>query len=148
MTLPRWRNIISVPLRHYLESLVDHFATALSTYEAHCERSRLSRIWSRLFSRHPVVVAPTWTMAPWVANTDIEEGGIEAVAECAKYVLPASVLGFPALSLPIGEQDQSPTGVQLMADYWREDILLNAAEAIEGKSILKTPIDPVVMEEW
>jgi amidase len=55
----------------------------------------------------------------------------------------SSALGFPSISVPTGVEDGLPIGVQLMAARFREDLLLDAAEAIERGFGMDTPIDPI-----
>jgi amidase len=55
----------------------------------------------------------------------------------------SSALGFPSISVPTGVEDGLPTGVQLMAARFREDLLLDAADAIEGSCRMNTPVDPI-----
>jgi len=44
--------------------------------------------------------------------------------------------------MPTGVSDGLPVGVQLFAQRFREDLLLDAAEVVEGRAGLFTPIDP------
>ena len=44
--------------------------------------------------------------------------------------------------MPTGVVDGLPTGVQLYADLWREDVALDAAASIEAARGAITPIDP------
>jgi amidase len=46
------------------------------------------------------------------------------------------------VALPTGVADGVPTGVQVYADLWREDLCLEAAEVIEGGVRRPTPTDP------
>jgi amidase len=52
------------------------------------------------------------------------------------------VLGIPSVALPTGVADGLPTGVQVYADRWREDLCLAAAEVIEAALPGPAPIDP------
>ena len=46
--------------------------------------------------------------------------------------MPFSITGQPAISLPLHwTADGLPVGVQLVADYGREDVLLRLAEHLE-----------------
>ena len=57
-----------------------------------------------------------------------------------RFRLP--LVGFPAVAMPTGVSDGLPVGVQLFAQRFREDLLLDAAEVVEGRAGLFTPIDP------
>jgi amidase len=52
-------------------------------------------------------------------------------------------VGLPCVAVPTGVSDDGPLGVQLVADRFREDLCLDAAEAIEKRAGLLTPIDPM-----
>jgi amidase len=58
-------------------------------------------------------------------------------------ILAPAVLGLPCVAVPTGVSDDGPLGVQLVAGHFREDLCLNAAEAIEKRASLLTPIDPM-----
>jgi aspartyl-tRNA(Asn)/glutamyl-tRNA(Gln) amidotransferase subunit A len=47
------------------------------------------------------------------------------------FTLPVNIAGIPALTLPCGFADGLPVGLQLMADRFREDLLLRAGFAYE-----------------
>ena len=44
--------------------------------------------------------------------------------------------------MPTGVADGLPTGVQVYADLWRDDLSLDAAQVIEDALGTITPIDP------
>jgi len=72
--------------------------------------------------------------------------GVETVrrlmeAQWSMMAVPA--LGFPALSVPTGVADALPVGVQLLGRRFDEALLLDAAEVIEARAGVLTPIDPV-----
>ena len=54
-----------------------------------------------------------------------------------------NLLGLPSVAVPTGVVGGLPQGVQLIGDRFREDLCLDAAEAIEDSLGLVTPIDPV-----
>ena len=57
-------------------------------------------------------------------------------------MLAIALLGLPGLSVPTGVVDGLPTGVQLVADRFREDLCFAAGEVIEAANDMRTPIDP------
>ncbi|MEE8508718.1 MAG: amidase family protein, partial [Myxococcota bacterium] len=58
-------------------------------------------------------------------------------------VTTVNLLGLPAAAVPVGVVDGLPQGVQIIGDRYREDLCLDAAEAIETRLGAVTPIDPV-----
>jgi amidase len=52
------------------------------------------------------------------------------------------VLGLPSIAVPTGVANGLPVGVQLIAGRYREDLCLEAAEEIEARAGVRTPIDP------
>jgi amidase len=65
--------------------------------------------------------------------------------EMMRPVTPANLLGLPSACVPADRDPASglPIGVLITGARFREDQCLDAAEAIERKAALKTPIDPV-----
>ncbi len=62
--------------------------------------------------------------------------------EMVRFVTPANLLGLPAACVATGVANGFATGVQVIGDLFREDLCLNAAEAIEQSVGVVTPIDP------
>jgi len=50
-----------------------------------------------------------------------------------RFISPANVLGPPAAAVPTSGTDGLPTGFQVYADMWREDLCLDGAEIIESR---------------
>ena len=57
-------------------------------------------------------------------------------------ILAPAVLGLPCVAVPTGVRDHVPLGVQIVGGRFREDLCLDAAEAIEQRAGAFTPIDP------
>lgn len=118
----------------------------MTTYRVHTERSRLGRAWSTFFADHPVVVGPTWARPIWPIDSDLDAvTGVELLQQTVRFTTPGNVLGLPSVVLPMGLVDGLPTGVQVYADLWREDLCLEAAEVIERASPSVGVIDPIVV---
>ena len=49
------------------------------------------------------------------------------------YTVPVNLAGLPALSVPIGEVDNLPIGLQIIGNHWQENKILSVGKAIEGK---------------
>jgi amidase len=49
------------------------------------------------------------------------------------FTSPFNVSGQPAISLPLGSSDGLPVGVQLVAAYGREDLLMAVGAQLEAE---------------
>jgi amidase len=63
-----------------------------------------------------------------------------------RMAMAVNALGLPAVAVPVGVGDGLPQVVQLIAGRYREDLCLDAAQAVEDRLGIITPIDPV--QEW
>jgi amidase len=118
-------------------------ATASSMAEMFDNRTRVARAWREFFETYPLIVGPTGTQPPFELGFDLidAESALKVVG-MFRFVLPANLLGLPAACVPTGVANGFPTGVQVIGDLFREDLCLNAAEAIEQSVGVLTPIDP------
>jgi len=53
-----------------------------------------------------------------------------------------SFVGVPAVAVPTGVTDELPSGVQIVGRAFREDLRLAAAQEIENRLGVLTPIGP------
>src|SRR3954447_2953512 len=106
-------------------------------------RHAIARAWSEFMVEHPLIVGPVWTAPPFIAGWDVESSDTAlATLELIRFVTPMNLLGLPAACVPTGLADGLPTGVQVVARWFREDVCLDAAEAVEARLGSITPIDP------
>jgi amidase len=109
----------------------------------HETRYKIARAWREFLTTYPLIVGPVWTQPPFPLGYDIQDAeSALKVMEGFRFVLPANLLGLPAACVATGVADGLPTGVQVIGDLFREDLCLNAAEAIEASVGVLTPIDP------
>ena len=109
------------------------------------ERRRLRRLWSAFFAEHTVCIGPTWTCAQWPIDSDLVPGtGTKLTIDSLRFIVAGNGLGIPGVAVPTGVHDGLPTGVQVYADLFRDDLCLIAAECIERAAGMAIPIDPVV----
>ncbi len=96
-------------------------------------RYSIAREWSLFFTRYPILLMPVSWRRPVPVDMDIKgaELGAELIA-AQSPMLPIALLGLPGLAVPTGLAEGLPSGVQLVADRFREDLLLRAGEAIEA----------------
>jgi amidase len=110
------------------------------------ERDGIARAWSQFLTEHPLLLTPTWTQLPFEHGFDVATtAGSAATMEMVRPVLPANLLGLPSACVPAGRDQATglPIGVLLTGRLFREDLCLDAAETIEARLGLDTPIDPV-----
>ena len=129
----------------YLVRMAESFdARSMPNVHIHRERRRLRALWSEWLTDYAVAIGPTWTCTPWPIDADLDaEHGVALFLDTIRFITPGNVLGIPAVALPTGVDDGLPTGVQVYAELYREDLCLMAAEAIEADSPVPTPIDPM-----
>ena len=105
-------------------------------------RLQIQRAWAQQFEQTPAVLLPvSFRHALKVDADQGDEAAMKTLFADQSPLLATALMGHPCLSVPTGlAQDGAPTGVQLAAAWWREDTLLNAAEAIERAFPPITPI--------
>lgn len=105
-------------------------------------RLGLLRLWAQFQARTPLILGPVATIRPFPVGRDLE--GIEAVREISlamRLTVAANLLGLPAVAVPVGVAEGLPQAVQVIGPAFREDLCLDAAEAIEERLGVITPID-------
>jgi amidase len=104
-------------------------------------RATHQRAWALwMAERAPLLVVPSSNEPPFPQGLD--ETDFDRVFRAQSPLFPTVLLGLPSVSVPTGVVDGLPTGVQVVAPRWREDLALDAAEAIEAAWPMPTPIDP------
>lgn len=111
--------------------------------EAHMERGRCARAWSEWFGGARLLLGPVSTAQPFAIGHDIADGDHAlGVRRGMRLTLVANLLGLPSVALPAGVDGGLPQGVQLIGPRYREDLCLAAAQAIEDRLGVVTPIEP------
>ena len=109
-------------------------------------RHGVARAWSEFLAQHPLLLTPTWTKLPFEHGFDVATPeGTAATMELMRPVVPANLLGLPSVCVPAGRDEATglPVGVLVTGPRFREDLCLDAAEVIEQRLGLDTPIDPM-----
>jgi amidase len=82
------------------------------------------------FAQHDLLITPT-TAAPATPHGEYLNKYVSGLGSA--FTRPINVTGQPAVSVPLGwPADGLPRGVQLVADYGREDLLIRVASALES----------------
>ncbi len=116
---------------------------SISYMKSLAERTRLIREWTLFLDRVPLVLAPICSEPVYRQGFDIESAArtTSMWSECAT-MMAVPVLGLPAAAVPTGVAGGLPVGIQIIGRRFREDLCLDAAEAIEARAGAITPIDP------
>jgi len=108
-------------------------------------RAKHVRDWTLFMERYPLVVGPVSTEPPFEIGFDTTSAARHAeVTRAQRLLVAVNLLGFPAVAVPTGVAGGLPLGVQVIGARYREDLCLDAAEAIEAQRPLPTPIDPII----
>jgi len=98
------------------------------------ERTRMTRAWSVFLDRYPLVLTPFLMrpMFPW--NYDaLSEANTHDLFRSAIYSVGVNYLGLPAGVVPAGRAAGLPAGVQIIGRRYREDLILDAMQAVEAR---------------
>ena len=146
-----WFDVLVSEIAHYLGPVArEHGTETIQTIFEHyrrigkpvdaagyrqgiADRTALLREWSVFLDRYPLVLCPFLmrSMYPW----DYDAQGFEQVRDqfaSAIYSTGVNYLSLPAGVVPIGFADERPAAVQIVGRRFREDLILDAMEAIEA----------------
>ncbi|MCX7599326.1 MAG: Asp-tRNA(Asn)/Glu-tRNA(Gln) amidotransferase subunit GatA [Armatimonadetes bacterium] len=92
-------------------------------------RTLIKADFDRAFEKYDVLLSPT---SPTVAFKIGERAGDPLQMKLADIcTIPVNLAGIPAISVPCGEVDGLPVGLQIMGRPFEEDIILRVAYAFE-----------------
>ena len=129
----------SIQLRHHLD-LADRY-TLDDLFEAQHTTDELMRDWGQFWRQGPcdVLLSPVTPISCPEIDSQYRmdapgtfDAWFEGLFDAACFTIPANHMGLPALSLPVGlDRNNCPLGVQLMAPWRQEDVLINLAAQYE-----------------
>lgn len=90
----------------------------------------------------PLVLAPICTRPAFRVGADLDPAWLADWPAALRMIVVVNLLGLPSVAVPIGAEGGLPQVVQIIAPRFREDLCLEAAEAIEARTGRLTPIDP------
>ncbi|TKY71547.1 Fatty acid amide hydrolase [Spatholobus suberectus] len=108
--------------------------TAADYVAAQCIRRRHMYYHMEIFKKVDVIVTPTTGMtAPRIPPSALKSGetDMQTTANLMQFVVPANLLGLPAISVPVGyDKEGLPIGLQIMGRPWAEATILRIASAV------------------
>ena len=94
-------------------------------------RMRLIRLWRAFFATYPVLLLPVSGELPFANHRDVASpADFDAVIEAQTPQIALPLMGLPGLTVTTGAVGTTPVGVQLVADQFREDLLLELGQII------------------
>lgn len=92
-------------------------------------RARLTRLWRTFLADWPLVLCPVSGELPFADHRDVaSEADFDAVLHAQLPMIATPFMGLPGLTVTTDKHGAAPVGVQLVADQFREDLLLAAGE--------------------
>lgn len=109
--------------------------TAADYIAAQCIRRRIMHYFLEIFKKVDIIVTPTTGMtAPKIPPSALKSGETDmpTTGYLMRFVVPANLLGFPAISVPVGyDKEGLPIGLQIIGRPWAEATILRVASAVE-----------------
>ncbi|MET9604215.1 amidase [Streptomyces sp. NPDC006512] len=103
----------------------------------------IRRSWAEFLDAHPLLLGPSFTEPPVAPGLESRDGaGRDRVGAGMRLCTVTSFVGVPAVAVPTGITDGLPCGVQIVGRAFREDLCLDAAQAVEDRLGVLTPVDP------
>ncbi|MCM1949029.1 amidase [Streptomyces sp. G2] len=104
----------------------------------------IRRSWAEFLDVYPLLLGPVFTEPPVEPGLESRDrSGRDRVASGMRLCTVSSFVGVPGVAVPTGTADGLPTGVQIIGRAFREDLCLDAAQAIEDRLGVLTPVDPI-----
>jgi amidase len=102
---------------------------------ASAARTTHQRAWSLFLQEHPLVLTPLSLQPSHPPDFDLL--ALDAFGDLLRsfvFQLGLNTLALPCAVVPTGLHRDRPIGVQLVASRYREDVALDAAEAVEARA--------------
>jgi aspartyl-tRNA(Asn)/glutamyl-tRNA(Gln) amidotransferase subunit A len=92
-------------------------------------RTVINREFQEAFKKYDVLVTPTSPTVAFPIGAKIDDPYAMYLNDI--YTLPASVAGLPGISVPCGESEGLPVGLQIIGNFFDEPRVITAAHAFE-----------------
>ncbi|GIH81109.1 amidase [Planobispora longispora] len=129
---------LRVHMRHAYEYAAELWGDkpGLEVYiQGWARRATLITRLQELLGRDRILLTPVSAEPPFEQDADIDDPARGRAIVPAQWPMTAlPVLGFPGVSVPAGLADGLPIGVQLIGGRFAEDVILDAAQAIEDRA--------------
>jgi amidase len=113
-----------------------------SYMSALARRNAIIRKWLQFQEKYQLVLGPSLTQTDFVPDFDIQNiKETRRFIQASRLLMAGNMLGLPAIVLPVDLSESFPGAIQIIGPRFREDMVFDAAEAIEQRSGIFTPIN-------
>jgi len=113
-----------------ISEMVDHQGYMLGVGE----RTGLVRDWNIFLDEYPLILTPFLMRPTYDYDYDETFAGAKDIFDSAIYSYGINYMGLPAGIVPMGLVENRPAGLQIVGRRFREDLILDALEAIETRT--------------
>ena len=113
-----------------ISEMVDHQGYMLGVGE----RTGLVRDWNIFLDEYPLILTPFLMRPTYDYDYDETFEGAKDIFDSGIYSYGMNYMGLPAGSVPMGLVENRPAGLQIVGRRFREDLILDALEAIETRT--------------
>ncbi|MDU6750799.1 MAG: amidase family protein, partial [Bradyrhizobium sp.] len=104
-------------------------------------RATYLRRWQAFMQEHPLVLCAVAMETALPYGVDIEsEASVDRLYRSHVFLFATAYLGLPSISVPTGVHEGIPIGVQIVGPRFREDLVLDAAAAVEHAAAEAPPL--------
>ncbi|NUS88306.1 MAG: indole acetimide hydrolase [Streptomyces sp.] len=103
----------------------------------------IRRSWAEFLDEYPLLLGPVFTEPPVEPGLESRDrAGRQRVGAGMRLCSVTSLVGVPGVAVPTGLAEGLPSGVQIVGRAFREDLCLAAAQDVEDRLGVLTPVDP------
>ena len=99
-------------------------------------RKLISEDFQRVFKEFDAIISPTSPTTAFKIGERTND--LLAMYLSDIYTVPISLAGIPAISIPCGKVEGLPVGLQIIGNYFEEDVLFNLAYSLEQEINLES----------
>ena len=115
----------------------------IAVQDAWVRRLAIRRAWAGFFQTYPLVLTPT-TCVPLlpIDHDTVDEATMGDIIRAYRPLPLVAGLGVPGVTVPAGQLNGLPVGVQIIGRWFDDDRCLSAAEVMEHQIGPLKPVDP------
>ena len=114
--------------------LLGTYALSAGYHDKYYKKAQDARAWVRqdfaeAFESADVIASPTMPVAPFERGESLDDPLQMYLADA--NTVPANLANLPAISVPAGETEEGPVGLQLVGEAFDERTIIRTASAAE-----------------